>query len=81
MKRCPSNLKLLLDKLCNLAREELSISNLCKADDSVINAFSEFDPSVTEGLVTALSKLTTNQEAIVNRLDELCKFFEDRNTT
>ena len=38
-------------------------------------------PSVTYTLVTALTKLSTSQEAMDNRLNEMSKKFEERNTT
>ena len=40
--------------------EIMSIHNLCKTDDSVMDAFSEMGPSVTDTLVTALTKLSTS---------------------
>ena len=60
--------------------EQLSIHNLCKTDDSVMDAFSEMGPSVTDTLVTALTKLSTSQEAMDNRSNEMSKKFEERNT-
>ena len=71
-----------VEDLCTFARKQLSIiHNLCKTDDSVMDAFSEMGPSVTDTLVTALSKLSTSQEAMDNRLSEMSKKFEERNTT
>ena len=67
--------------LCTFARKQLSIHNLCKTDDSVMDAFSEMGPSVSDTLVTALTKLSTSQEAMDNRLNEMSKKFEERNTT
>ena len=69
-----------VEDLCIFARKELSIHNLCKTDASVMDAFSEMGPSVTDTLVTALTKLSTSQEAMDNRLNEMSKRFE-RNTT
>ena len=70
-----------VEDLCTFARKQLSIHNLCKTDDSVMHAFSEMGPSVTDTLVTALTKLSTSQEAMDNRLNEMSKKFEERNTT
>ena len=67
--------------LCIFARKQLSILNLCKTYDSVMDAFSEMGPSVTDTLVTALTKLSRSQEAMDNRLNEMSKKFEERNTT
>ena len=58
-----------VEDLCIFARKQLSIHNLCKTDDSVMDAFSEMGPSVTDTLVTALTKLSTSQEAMENRLN------------
>ena len=54
----------------------MSIHNLCKIDDSVMDAFSEMGPSVTDTLVPALTKLTTSPPAMDNRLNEVSKKFE-----
>ena len=70
-----------VDDLCIFARKQLSIHNLCKTDDSVMDAFSEMGPSVTDTLVTALTKLSTSQEAMDHRLNEMSKQMEERNTT
>ena len=69
-----------VEDLCVFARKQLSIHNLCKTDDSVMDAFSEIGPSVTDTLVTAVTKLSTSQEAMDNRLNEMSKKFEERNT-
>ena len=55
-----------VEGLCIFARKQLSIHNLCKTDDFVMDAFSEVGPSVTDTLVIALSKLSTSQEAMDN---------------
>ena len=70
-----------VEDLCVFARKQLSIHNLCKTDNSVMEAFSEMGPSVTDTLVTALTKLSTSQEAMDNRLNEMSKKFEERNPT
>ena len=69
-----------VDDLCVFARKQLSIHNLCKTDDSVMDAFSEMGPSVTDTLVTTLTELSASQEAMDNRLNEMSKQFEERNT-
>ena len=56
------------ETLCVFARKQLSIHNLCKTDDSVMDAFSEMGPSVAHTLLTALTKLSRSQEAVDNRL-------------
>ena len=38
-------------------------------------------PSVTDKIVTALTKLSTSQEAMDNRLNEMSKKFQERNST
>ena len=70
-----------VENLRVFARKQLSIHSLCKIDDSVMDAFSEMGPSVTDTLVTALTKLSTSQEAMDNRLNEMSKKVEERNTT
>ena len=68
-----------VEDLCIFARKQLTIPNLCKIDDSPMDAFSEIGPTVTDTLVTALTKLSTSQEALDNRLNEMPKKFEERN--
>ena len=46
-----------------------------------MDALREMGPSVTDKLVTALTKLSTSQEALDNRLNEMSKKFDERNTT
>ena len=70
-----------IEDLCIFARKHLPIHNLCKTDDSVLDAFSKTGPSVTDTLVTTLTKLSTSQEAMDNRLIGMTKNFERRNTT
>ena len=62
-----------VEDLCVFARKQWSIHNLCKTDDSVMGAFNEMGPSVTDTLVTALTKLSTSQEALDNSLNEMSK--------
>ena len=71
----------IVEDLCTFARKQLSIHDLCKTDDSVMDAFSEMGPSVTDTLVTALTKLSTSRETMDNRLNEMSKKSEERNTT
>ena len=58
--------KTTVEDLSIFARKQLSISNLCKTDDSVMDAFSEMGRSVADTFVTALIKLSTSQEAMEN---------------
>ena len=53
---------------CVFARKHLSIRNLCKTDDSVMDEFSEMGFSVTDTLVTALTKVNMSPEAEDHRL-------------
>ena len=70
-----------VEDLCIFARKQLSNHNLCKTENSVMDAFSEMGPSVADTLNTALTKLSTSQEAMDSRLNEMSKIFEERNTT
>ena len=62
-----------VDDLCVFERKQLLIYNPCKTDDSLMKAFSEMGLSVTDTLVTALTELSTSQEAMNNTLNELSK--------
>ena len=70
-----------VEDLYFFARKQLSIHNLCETDESVMDAFSEMGPSVIDTLFTALTRLSTSEEAIDNRLNEMSISFEERNTT
>ena len=72
--------KTTVEKLCIFARKHLSIHNLCKTDDSVMDAFSEMGHSVTDTLVTALAELSTSQGGIDIGLNGISRKFEERNT-
>ena len=69
-----------VEDLCIFARKQLSIYNLCKVEDSVMDAFSEVRPSVSDTLVTALTKLSHSQETMDNRLNEMSKKLEEQAT-
>ena len=62
-----------IEDLCIFARKVLSIHNLCTKDASVMDAFNEMGPSVTDTLVIALTKLSTTQEAMDNRSFEMVR--------
>ena len=70
-----------VEDLCIFARKQLSIQKLCKTDDSVMDAFSEMGPSVTDTVFIAPTKMSTSQEAMDNRLNEMPKNFDERNAT
>ena len=44
-----------------------------------MSSFSEIGPSVRDTLVTALTKLSTSQEAMDNGVNKLFKKFKERN--
>ena len=60
-----------VEDLCFSARKQLSIHYLCKIGDSVMDAFSEMGPSVADTLVSALTKFSSSQEAMDNRLRDV----------
>ena len=49
--------------------------------DSPLDAFSEIGPTLSDTSVTALTKPSTSQKALDNRLIEMSKKFEERNMT
>ena len=55
-----------VEDVCVFARKQMSIHNLSKTVNSVMDAFSEVGPSVLDTLVTPLTKLSTSQEAMDN---------------
>ena len=59
--------------LFSIAGKQLPNHNLGKIDDSVMNAFSEIGPSVTDTHVTALTNLSTSQKPIDSRLNGMSK--------
>ena len=67
-----------VEDLCLLARKQLTIHNLCKIDDYGEGVFSEMSSTISENLVTALSKLTQTQESMENKVNALTKQFEEQ---
>ena len=70
-----------VEDLCIFGRKQLPIHNLCKTDNSVMDAFGEMGPSVTDTLVTTLTKLSTIPEAMDYRLNEISEKLDERNAT
>ena len=56
-----------VEELSFFPRKQLSVHNLCKTDNFVLDANSEMGPSVTDTLVTVLTNLSTGQEAMDKR--------------
>ena len=61
------------EDLCVFERKQLLFYNPCKTDDSLMNVFSEMGLSVTDTLVTALTELSSSQEAMNSTLIEKSK--------
>ena len=73
-----------VQELCTLARQQMTIREMCRKDDCPENGFNEVSTTVSDNLINALSKLTANQESIERRLqsvDERLKSNESNNHT
>ena len=79
---CSSNLKLLRSKtyLFSTKAQSLSNSQSRKQSTQWWLTFFEIGPSVTVTLVSALTKLSTSQDAVDNHLNGTSKKFDERNT-
>ena len=69
-------------ELCTLARQQMTIREMCRKDDQPEDGFNEVSTTVYDNVINALSKLTANQESIERRLqsvDERLKSNESNN--
>ena len=66
------------DDLCNLSRRQITIRELCKKDDYKEDKINEINESVSESLISALSKITTAQQALEKRFSILDRRLESQ---
>ena len=65
-----------VQELCTLARQQMTIRDLCGKEDYPEDGFNEVSNTVSDNLINALSKLNANQESMERRLqsmDEMIK--------
>ena len=63
-----------VQELCTLARQQMTIRDLCRKEDYPEDGFNEVSTTVSDNLVNALSRLSTQQESMDRRLQSM----EDR---
>ena len=67
-----------VQELCNLARKQMTIRDVCRNEDYPEDSFNEIGDTVSHNLISALSKLTTAQEPIEKQLNEVRSELSDR---
>ena len=67
-----------VQKLCNLARKQMTIRDVCRNEDYPEDSFNEIGDTVSHNLISALSKLTTAQEQIEKQLNEVRSELSDQ---
>ena len=60
-----------VQELCNLTRKQIKICDFCRKDNYPENGFNEVNDKVSENLISALTKLSTNQEQMEKQLNEM----------
>ena len=67
-----------VQELCNLARKQMTIRDVCRNEDYPEDSFNEIGETVSHNLISALSKLTTAQEQIKKQLNEVRSELSDQ---
>ena len=67
-----------VQELCNLARKQMTIRDVCRNEDYPEDSFNEIGDTVSHNLISALSKLTTAQEQIEKQLNEVRSELSDQ---
>ena len=60
-----------VQELCTLARQQMTIRDLCRKDDYPEDGFNEISTTVSDNLISALSKLNATQEAMERKLSSM----------
>ena len=64
--------------LCMYARRQLVIRDMCRKEDYPEDGFNEISETVSDNLISALSKLTATQEAMEKQVNEIRTQMNDR---
>ena len=67
-----------VQELCNLARKQMTIRDVCRNEDYPEDSFNEIGDTVSHNLISAVSKLTTAQEQIEKQLNEVRSKLSDQ---
>ena len=60
-----------VQELCKLTRKQIMILEVCRKEDYPEDGFNEVNDRVSEKLISALTKLSTNQEQIEKQIKEM----------
>ena len=60
-----------VQELCNLTKKQITIREICRKDDYPEDGFNEINDKVSENLISAITKLSTNQEKMEKQLNEM----------
>ena len=60
-----------VQELCTLARQQMTIRDLCRKEDYPEDGFNEVSNTISDNLINALSKLNANQESMEKRLQSM----------
>ena len=60
-----------VQELCNLTKKQIMIREVCRNEDYPEDGFNEVNDRVSENLISALTKLSTNQEQIEKQINEM----------
>ena len=60
-----------VQELCNLTKKQIMIREVCRKEDYPEDGFNEVNDRASENLISALTKLSTNQEQIEKQINEM----------
>ena len=60
-----------VQELCNLTKKQIMIREVCRKEDYPEDGFNEVNDRVSENLISALTKSSTNQEQIEKQINEM----------
>ena len=60
-----------VQELCNLTKKQITIREICRKDDYPEDGFNEINDKVSEKLISAITKMSTNQEKMEKQLNEM----------
>ena len=70
-----------VQELCTLARQQMTIRDLCRKDDYPEDGFNEISTTVSDNLISALSKLNATQEAMERKLSSMDDRIKNQETS
>ena len=68
-----------VQELCTLARQQMTMRDLCRKEDYPEDGFNEVSKTVSDNLINALHKINANQESMERRLQSMDEMIKNSN--